>query len=640
MLMEGTILQDTVSRNLPNQLGGAIDSIKKGEVLRITDMESRPDGLWYYIGASGWVDGKLIRIDKDIEFMIRAKKLDIMDLQLFALGSELGGMSFVSSNDSPTSRIGIGSVPSIMGRSSGGGSFGGINNDSTISGTLGAFGVSMPMGGALGKAIGSQSIGSLSDGTFLSGVLGSLISSAASALDSLFSAFFQRLNCVVGFNLSAMLGSLFTPFASGSVFNNFANTSTSQAVKNYSTNRSYRAVDALAEHYFDYLGCGGRKKTYYTYDGASEDGRSFARKRSWETDETYYTETLGISNDRRSFNADVSSPEGNTVDANFIKNIYENVYDDFEEALEATKASLNLKITRQDWFINFNRFKLTHPDYHLTHSHQHIFMTRPDLNIFGNGSYSAPTATISASDDAAFFHEAVRRNRTLAMSLNASMSGNHDFIPIIHNTARSFDVQDESIETVEHGETLTGWKLVYAGNVVKSLTAGNFSISYVDDSKLSISYMHLIWLYYMNGVKRGIFAPTDDHIRNAILDYAASLYYIVTDATDTNIIFWTKYWGVFPTNYPSSSFSMSDGRPIATPEVSIQYAYSFKKDMDPVCLAEFNRNSQAGGSWAYVKPYNENILHSAPTIVGPPFIDVSSAQEDGSVTYRLRFREA
>lgn len=611
-------MRNTSTRNLPNKLGGIISTVSEGEVLRVVDMESQPDGIWYQVQSAGWINGNDIHIDRDMGFLIQAKKMNILDVHMKSFFS-LGGMVSPSSNNFVSSRTTPDIGGGIMGRSAGGGAFG---QGGSVGSTLGAFGVSLG-GGALGKAIGSQPLGSLFNGTFLTGVLGSLLKSAASAIDSLFNSFFQRLKFVVGFDVEALLKGLMNPFNSGSLFNRFASLSSNLVVKDYASKnntaaQSYRRIDYLADHYFDYLGCGGKKATHYVYDGADASGTGAARTRSYETDAYYNTPTLNF----------------HKVDAevNFHKEIFNNVYDDIQKELEATEQSLNLRMTRQDWYVNFNRYRATHPDYHLTHSHQHIFMTRPNLNILGGSS--STTSTILASDDAAFFSEAVKRHNGIAMSLTSQFSGMHDFIPIVHNAARSIDIQDQSIETIEHGETLTGWKLKYAGNMIKSQTAGNFSISYVDDYQLSISYMHLIWLYYMNGVKRGIFEPISDYIRNGILDYACSVYYFVTDATDENIVFWTKYWGVFPTNYPSSAFSMNSGNPVSVPEISIQYDYSFKKDMDPIILAEFNKNSKGDG-FKFVKPYNENTLHATQSIQGSPFVDT----QNGGYTYKLRFRE-
>lgn len=628
MLMEGTVLKDASIRNLPNNLGGVVATVKTGEYLTVSDMESKPDGVWYQVQSTGWIRGTEFHVERDMEFIIKAKKMNLLDVHMESFSFLGGGMKAITGGGGggfiSRGRSGgiFGGVGGGFGGGIGRGSTGGIlGGDGSVGGVLGSFGIHM--GGALGKAVGSQGFDSLFNGTFLGGVIGSLLDQAASAIDNLFSSFFRRLSFVVGFDVEALLSALLDPFGSGSLWDRFAQYSTSLFVKDWASggntsSHSYRRIDWLADHYFDYLGCDGKKVTHYVYDGADAEGTGYARVRSYETDAYYNTPTLPV----HKIDEEVQ----------FHKEIYNNVYDDIEDELSATEKSLNLKITRQDWFINFNRYRLTHPDYHLTNSYQHIFMTRPDLNIFG-GSQTT-TESILKSDDAAFFSEAVKRHSGIAMSLTSMFSGMHDFIPIVHNASNSIDIQDQSIETLEHGETFTGWKLMYAGDMNKSQTAGNFSISYVDDNMLSISYMHLIWLYYMNGVRKGIFEPNPDYLKNGVLDYAVSVYYFVTDQTDENIVFWSKYWGVFPTNYPSSAFSMSKGSPISVPEISIQYAYSFKKDMDPIILAEFNRNSQGDG-FSYVKAYNENTLHATQTIVGSPFVDT----ENGGYTYKLRFRE-
>ena len=625
MLMEGTILRDTVSRNLSNKLGYELDSYKEGEKIQINDMVHQPDGTWYYINASGWINGRDINIDRDIEFLFKANSMGLMDLQLFAfggLGSNLmsvipnGGGDFVSSGKS-SSVLG-----SIFSRSTGGGCFGtggsskslpaGVFGDGgcfgqpsnskntknvTIGGLLGGFGMNIG-GGIFGSALGGLSLNSLSDGSFLESLLGSI-------MDSMFDAIFSRLNYVVGFDISSLLSALFAPFDASSFMNGVDGYS--GLLDEYAKGHEYRYIDYLADMYFKYLGCDGEMIT-----------RTFENL-SWEQDAYYTTPTL--------------EPHQIDSEVSFNQDMFNADYSEFDEAVDSTRQALNLTIERLDWFVNFNRYRITHPDYHLTNSRAYIFMTRPDLNIFDETD-SAMNESIKNTGDAAFFYEAVLRHSNIAMSLTTSFSGAHDFIPLVSNTARSLDVQDMSIKTLEHGETLTGWKLVYGRHDIDSLTAGTFSMNYIDDNMLSVSYMHLIWLTYINGVARGLYSPKQDYVRNGILDYASSLYYFLTDATGENIIFWTKYYGVFPTNYPSSAFSFNEGSPVHVPEIQIQYSYAFKKDMDPLELAEFNRNSPQ--NFSYVPVYNEDTFRCNRTISGPPFIDT----EDGGITYKLRFREA
>lgn len=417
-------------------------------------------------------------------------------------------------------------------------------------------------------------------------------------------------------------------------------------------------------HYFDYLGCSngevvhniGHSGHHYWTDAQNLDFRTplfvlnyddgdFSTPLLSQDDsstEDFTTDLLTQSEDNETdystplLNGDL--PEQDSI-VKFNTDLYNNTYEEFQESIEKIKKNVNFSISRLDWFTNFNRYGSTEPDYHLTGSKGHVFMTRPALNIFGSSASDVSTK-IKESADAAFFAEAINRHSIIAKSLTPNLSGSHDFIPIIHNAARSIDIQDTSIDTLEHGETLTKWKIIYAKNAIKSMTSGTFSIDYVDDSQLSISYLHLVWLYYMNGVSRGEFEPNPEFVKNGILDYASSCYYILTDITGENIIFWSKYWGVFPTNYPSSSFSMKSGDMVKVPDITIQYAYSFKKDMDPLILAEFNRNSLNNKNFEYIPIHGENQLGPYPAIVGSPFIEKYVTQPEGIAYYKLRFRKA
>jgi len=664
MLMEGIVTRTTVTRNLPNKLGAPMDMVREGEVLRISNIDSSIAGTWYYVPASGWIKSNEMQITRDIGFLIKAKKMKLLDLQLFAPGTD-GKMSFVSTQDNkieslPISQRGIGGgifggtgvvgAGSVFGQAgsigtgqspinvgpltTGGGCFGTGNGsgsrtgtnpnavnqeDASVGGVLSAFGVNVG-GGVLGAALNATSLTSLFDGSFFDNLLGNF-------MDSLFASFFSRMNFVLGFGDSDILGLL------GSPYNSLTDGGYGYDGENYegSTRKpelyiqEYTAADLKAREYFDYLGCANGKHRVET-----------SRVRLMGIDDPAYW--MQVEYPVQSFGGkgsgmDFTTPELETP-VNFNNQIWGADYTDFDEAVEAVKKSLGFTIERQEWFVNFNRYRNTTPDYHLTGSSAHIFMTRPNLFLINN-------PTLGTCEDAAFFSDMATRHSVIYKSLTKEFSGSHHFIPIISNTAMSLDLQDDSLRTYEHGETLTKWKLKRAGNLIDSLTCGSFSISYVDDSQISISKLHLTWLNYMSGLNRGQIAPWDDYVRNAIIDYASSLYYILTDATGENIIFWTKYWGVFPTNFPESAFSLSKNDRVHTPEISIQYDYSFKKSMDPLILAEFNRNSSAnGGNFEYVPIYNEETFRCNGATVGAPFISKIQENGTGKVLYKLRYRQA
>lgn len=594
MLMEGMVIEDTVSRNMSNKLGCELDLFHKGDRVRISDAETLPDGTWYYVPGSGWLKARDVSISRDVEFAFKAKEMGIMDLQLFSFN--LSSLTKVVSNTitSSTRKINTGALVGTTGIF-GSSSTSSVNANQSTSSVLKSLGISVSSTSIFGKVLSSTSIGSLSTGNIVDTLLGSL-------MDQVFDSVFSRLKYVIGFDATSALFSLLS--GEDGDIGTLDATGYSGMLDPY-TAKSWTELDYKASIYFNYLGCDGQMIT-----------RSFDDL-SWEQDAYYSTPTL--------------TPKQIPSEVTFNQSLFNADYSEFETALAATKKYLNLSIERNDWFVNFNRYRITHPDYHLVGSRAYVFMTRPDLNIF-DSTASAMNDSIKYTSDAAFFYNAVLKHPTICQSLSSSLSGSHDFIPLISNTARSLDVQDLSIKTVEHGETLTGWKLVYAKNSIDSKTAGSISMNFIDDNMLSITYMHSIWLTYIDGVVRGIIDPKASYIRNGIIDYASSLYYILTDQSGENIIYWTKYYGIIPTNVPYSALSFNEGSPIHTPEVQIQYAYSFKDDMNPLALAEFNRNSP--NTFSYVPIYNENTFKCNGSIVGPPFIDT----EDSGVTYKLRFR--
>jgi hypothetical protein len=106
-----------------------------------------------------------------------------------------------------------------------------------------------------------------------------------------------------------------------------------------------------------------------------------------------------------------------------------------------------------------------------------------------------------------------------------------------------------------------------------------------------------------------------------------------------DIIYWSKLYGVFPTNIPDSIMTWSKGQYVTNPEINITYQYSFKRDWNADIISEFNmmHNIANYGSTTYVKTYDKNILSTGNTWVGSPFIEMVK-DPLGRTVYKLRFR--
>ena len=285
----------------------------------------------------------------------------------------------------------------------------------------------------------------------------------------------------------------------------------------------------------------------------------------------------------------------------------------------------------------YNRFKVANPNMVLRKGFAHVFFVRPDCNLF-NESGKKP---ISSVNNNPLFNYAWKHTPSLLKELTMNNGMEHDFLFSLSNAAISFSPNDEYINTDVYGKTYTGYKIAYGKNNTDSKTAGTFNVSFKDDRNLHIYQLQRLWVEYINAVFRGQLAPKTEYIFDKILDYATACYYIVTAEDGETIIFWSKYYGVFPTNIPSSQYAWAEGNVISNPTLEITFQYSFKEDFNPYSLVEFNTNARIPSSGVkYLPVYDKNLGHVGRTYVGAPFIEC--IERKGNATpfmYKLRFRE-
>lgn len=284
---------------------------------------------------------------------------------------------------------------------------------------------------------------------------------------------------------------------------------------------------------------------------------------------------------------------------------------------------------------SFNRNKTAFPDYHLTKTFAYVFFTRPDLNILTDGK---PDNNLNSKEDPKYKYLYYNNKWTLK-SLTANGNPNHDFLVLTSNEAKSFEVSDQAIKTVEHGETYTGGKVVYGRSDHESNTAGEISIRYIDSINLDIFKLHTIWVDYINKVYRGVFSPKEEYIRNKVLDYAVACYYFLCGPDGQTILYWEKLTGVFPVNTGENTFSWDSGNLLAKPEINIKYQYSMKTPMDVFHLHEFNVRAGYTGSNRSIKTtYSSKNCATGSTLTSAPCI-VRQEDDGGRVYYRLMWTD-
>jgi hypothetical protein len=238
---------------------------------------------------------------------------------------------------------------------------------------------------------------------------------------------------------------------------------------------------------------------------------------------------------------------------------------------------------------------------------------------------------------------------------------------LLSNQVTSFDMQDESISNMESGKNWNDYSIIY-GDAYTGRTAGEFTCNFDEVADFSVINMLKLWITYIDNVARGAWSPSynlsnrlngvassptmaDSYVFQRTLDYAASCYVFKCGPDGEDVLYWSKYYGVFPANTGANSLSWDASTPIGTtPKLSIKFNYSYKKDLSPISLLEFNDNAYVSGIQTSEPGFNGDLGHPDRPYVGAPYIALSLGNpslRSGGVNYnqgmtqiRLKFRPA
>jgi len=284
----------------------------------------------------------------------------------------------------------------------------------------------------------------------------------------------------------------------------------------------------------------------------------------------------------------------------------------------------NNDIARSVKFYMYNRFKV--PDTNLAHNKTftHIFFTRPDLNLLENGN-KANSQTMNHTDTALLW----RRNPELFKLLTdyTRCNDGNNFNMLLSNQVASFTLTDETLATVRAGRSWSEHEMHYAEQYT-GRTAGTFTCAFNETSEFSIINLIKLWMTYIDNVSRGAWSPKYEqnvncHVHRRALDYGASCYVFKCGPDGEDVLYWTKYFGIYPINSGASALSWDSGTPVGdTPKLNIEFAYSYKKDMSPISLLEFNHVANVQGEMNWVPAFDVNLAHCSRPYVGAPYIEM------------------
>ena len=296
----------------------------------------------------------------------------------------------------------------------------------------------------------------------------------------------------------------------------------------------------------------------------------------------------------------------------------------------------------------YNRFKLPTPDSQLQRTFAHVFFVKPQCNIMLDDS-TGQSMTGQFENNPDYMYAASNSPYIIKELSKSANNQDTQFSFILSNAAKSFSLSDEYINTDTYGTGYTGYKVSYGKHGVESRTASDFTVTFQDDRNLSIYRLLKLWVDYIEGVYTGTYYPTDTTIVNHMLDYVGAVYYILTAEDGETILFWSKYYGVYPSSIPSTQYSWSAGTLLSQISLDVKFNYSWKEDYNINAITEFNYNSSLGNfatskQVKYLPVYNEEFGTAGQTWVGRPFIQTvyegGSGYKNGRIKFLLRFNDS
>ena len=243
----------------------------------------------------------------------------------------------------------------------------------------------------------------------------------------------------------------------------------------------------------------------------------------------------------------------------------------------------------------------------------HIFFTRPDLNLLYNGNTGNKNGLIL--DEIKNFADAFliwQRNpnifRLLTDCDRTGESSPNNFNLLLSNQITNIEFKDENIETVKSTPNWKDYQIEYGGSY-RSRGNGELQCTFLETDDLAVLDLFKLWTMYIDNVTLGTWKPSynlrrgsksdpkvsinspfDSHIYTRTLDYAASCYAFKLAPDGEEILYWTKYYGIIPKSFTLSQLNYTKGEVQTSPlQITVTFAYSFKRDLSPISLLEFNK---------------------------------------------------
>lgn len=277
----------------------------------------------------------------------------------------------------------------------------------------------------------------------------------------------------------------------------------------------------------------------------------------------------------------------------------------------------------RNYFNTYNRVMV---DLFPAFEFSYVFITRPELNLFGpssNKSIDLPTM--------------VNHDRELSKWLDyQSDKRKGSFLTPMINHLTEMSVSDVEFQSKTSPANAHNIRINYPTNYEESLAGVPVNLTFQDNKSADILKLLNIWTTYMSEVSLGRITPRANDILKNKFESSVSIYQFVTGEDGETIKFWAKWIGCYPNNLPFSSFEHKKIRKELQP-MSVSFYAPFVKMMRPSILAEFNKL----GNFNTVKNMGSDYKKSNPAdrTIDDYFMDSVGVVRE-NFDYKLKFFNA
>lgn len=261
---------------------------------------------------------------------------------------------------------------------------------------------------------------------------------------------------------------------------------------------------------------------------------------------------------------------------------------------------------------------------------EYVFITKPDLHIFGNRgktngvpnyNNNVMTELYNLNPElqaVPFFLDLYNRGyRSVLTSLQSSAAlrdgeVHSPFVNLLFNYKTSnLDLSDISVGEEETAANIYATRMFYRKPSDSADEDNEFSIEFKDNKYLSCYLWFKAYDLYEQQKYHGLVTPTDiDYINYKILSDQMTVFKFVVGEDGETLLYWACLWGCYPKSVPRSTFSdlPTDGQL----KFTVNWKATFQQDMDPMTLLHFNKlcaNAQAANQAKLVNftLYDHNI---------------------------------